>query len=50
MAKCKNCDYPFASISHCTNCGSKNPTGKKSSIAGTVLVIIIIILVAKCNK
>lgn len=50
MAKCKNCDYPYATINNCSNCGSKNPTGKKSSIAGLIVVIIVIMLIAKCNK
>jgi hypothetical protein len=48
MAKCKNCDYPYASINLCTNCGSKNPTGKKGNFIGGIIAVIILVLLTKC--
>jgi hypothetical protein len=46
MAKCKNCDYPYASGAKCYNCGSDNPSGS-SSLGGIVVFIIICIVLAK---
>jgi RNA polymerase subunit RPABC4/transcription elongation factor Spt4 len=48
MAKCKNCDYPYASEKRCPNCGSDNPSGKSSG--GVILVIIIIIIIAALSQ
>ena len=42
MAKCKECDYPFATNGKCSNCGSENPTGSASSIFGVAIVVIVI--------
>ena len=43
MAKCKECDYPFATLGKCTNCGSDNPTGP--SLIGGLMVIIVVVLI-----
>jgi hypothetical protein len=50
MAKCKNCDYPYASINQCTNCGSKNPTGRKGSFIGGLIAVIILVMLTKCGS
>lgn len=49
MAKCKNCDYPYASEKKCPNCGSDNPSGKSS---GNIIIVIIVIIIiyALANK
>ena len=41
MAKCKNCDYPYATGKKCPNCGSDNPSGTLN-IKGVIFVFIII--------
>ncbi len=46
MAKCKNCDYPYASGKNCPNCGSNNPSGK-TSLGGLILIIIILVVLGK---
>jgi hypothetical protein len=46
MAKCKNCDYPYASGNKCTNCGSNNPSGT-SSLGNIVVFIIVLVVLAK---
>ena len=46
MAKCTNCDYPYASGSKCPNCGSSNPKGKMS-IGGVIVLIFIIYALSK---
>jgi hypothetical protein len=46
MAKCKNCDYPYATGKNCPNCGSNNPSGA-SSFGSTIVFIIVIIILAK---
>jgi RNA polymerase subunit RPABC4/transcription elongation factor Spt4 len=43
MAKCKNCDYPYATGNVCPNCGSKNPSGK-STLNGAILIIVFVIV------
>ncbi len=48
MAKCTNCDYPYATGRLCTNCGSKNPSGKTNNTLG-ILFVIIIIAIAYCK-
>jgi hypothetical protein len=46
MAKCKNCDYPYASGKKCPNCGSNNPSGN-TSLGGFILIIIILVVLGK---
>ena len=46
MAKCKNCDYPYASGNKCTNCGSNNPSGT-SSLGNIVVFLIVLVVLAK---
>ena len=29
MARCKQCEYPYATVTKCTNCGSKKSNWKK---------------------
>lgn len=40
MAKCRNCEYPYATNKVCPNCGEKNPTG-----GGCFSILILIALV-----
>jgi hypothetical protein len=44
MAKCNDCGYPYATISKCSNCGSKNPNGDFSIVLLLILAIILLIL------
>jgi hypothetical protein len=45
MAKCIHCDYPYASSSKCTNCGSDNPTGSSLGKGGGVIGILVLIFI-----
>ena len=49
MARCKQCDYPYASENKCTNCGSTNPTGRKGNFMGILIVVIILFALSKCS-
>ncbi len=49
MAHCKQCDYPYATITKCTNCGSTNPPGKKSNFVGILIVVLILVALSKCG-
>ncbi len=49
MAKCTDCDYPYATGRVCPNCGSKNPSGKSESGGIILLIIIIIIALGYCK-
>lgn len=48
MAKCKQCDYPYATGRKCPNCGSTNPSGA-SSLGGIVVILLIIYFISKCK-
>jgi len=45
MAKCVHCDYPYASSSKCTNCGSDNPTGSFLGKGGGIMGILVLIFI-----
>jgi RNA polymerase subunit RPABC4/transcription elongation factor Spt4 len=47
MAKCSNCDYPYASGKQCPNCGSKNPSGN-NTIGVIILIVIVYFLIKGC--
>ena len=49
MAKCKNCDYPYATGAKCHNCGSDNPSGSSSLGSIVVFIIICIVLANACG-
>ena len=49
MARCKQCDYPYSSITKCTNCGSTNPTGRKGNFIGGLIAVIILVALTKCD-
>lgn len=49
MAKCKECDYPYATGKVCPNCGCENPGGKMSANNIIVLIVIIVIAVSYCK-
>ena len=36
MPKCVRCDYPWATVNHCSNCGSENPTGHIAEQPGLI--------------
>ena len=42
MAKCKNCDYPFASSEKCPNCGSNDPT--PSNLTYTLIGLVVVVV------
>ncbi len=48
MARCKQCEYPYATVTKCTNCGSKNPTGRNGSFIGGIIAIFVLLLISKC--
>ena len=48
MARCKHCDYPYATIYNCPSCGSKNPSGR-GGCGGIVVVVIILLLISQCK-
>jgi hypothetical protein len=49
MSRCKQCDYPYASLTRCTNCGSTNPTGKKGTFVGGLITVLILVALTKCS-
>jgi primosomal protein N' len=49
MAKCVQCDYPYATREGCPNCGSKNPSGKSSG-TWVVAIIILLLIASQCDK
>lgn len=51
MAKCTNCDYPYASGKKCSNCGSDNPSGNSLSKGiGVIGVLIAIFFIHSLTK
>jgi hypothetical protein len=51
MAKCNHCDYPYATGSKCSNCGSDNPTGKSvGKIGGIIILFVLISIVSTIAK
>jgi RNA polymerase subunit RPABC4/transcription elongation factor Spt4 len=46
MAKCTNCDYPYATGDKCPNCGSDNPSGG-STLTGILVFVFIVLALAK---
>ena len=47
MAKCKNCDFPYATDNKCPNCGSTKPKGGSSYIGIIIIAVIIYYLYNK---
>ena len=46
MAKCTNCDSPYATGDKCPNCGSDNPSGG-STLTGILVFVFIVLALAK---
>ena len=47
MAKCKNCDYPYATNLKCPNCGASNPQSKGIGLFGLIIICVIIYYISK---
>lgn len=49
MAKCANCDYPYATGEKCPNCGSTNPGGCVPTIRILLFFGILYLIAKACS-
>ena len=50
--QCKNCGWPYVpnNTEKCGNCGHDNKPPLVEKLLGWIIIIVIIIAIAKCNK
>jgi predicted Zn-ribbon and HTH transcriptional regulator len=50
MAKCNECDFPFATAGKCPNCGSENPTNAGLWGGGAIVIVVILLYIFGGNS
>lgn len=50
MAKCANCDYPYATSGKCSNCGSTSPNGFSKALGRLLLLILGILIMVLLGR